>query len=169
MSRELGSDATPGYGRCVNPLRGPVGGPKPPADPSVGIAVWTGSTSFTYNCGSCITTTLSTRFTMSLSGAGATQFIPSTDLLGIDSLFDTSQSVVAEVTGDFGVNFLYEAYFGGSWQPVLDLFDSQQTDPGASVITDHGGSFYSTPVPEPSTALLLGLGLVGFAGRRRRR
>jgi hypothetical protein len=134
-------------------------------------ASWTGQTSFTHSCDTgCTTDLVNTRFTITLSGAGASAFFPSSDLLVLDAGFDTSQSVLTEVTGDFGVTFLYEVFFGGSWQPVFDLFDAEQTPPTSNlVVTSHGGSFYSTAVPEPGAALLVGLAVAAVLATRTRR
>ncbi len=55
---------------------------------------------------------------------------------------------------------------------TLDLFNSLSQNVGGGYIPVHLDYFeitleLSSPIPEPSTALLMGLGLAGLASRRR--
>jgi len=136
-----------------------------------GIAVWTGASDFT-TVTPAATTSIPVRFTASLQGPGATQFVLSNTLLTIDPTFDTSQSVVTEVIGDFSVNFLAEGFYGGTWTPINDLFDGQDTASGDQTNANFSTGFYSTAataVPEPSSALMLGLTCLTLTFRRCRR
>jgi len=113
------------------------------------MARWSGATPISYfdpNQG-LITTTLATRFTLrpfDLSG-GTPISITEASTLGIPQA-----GAVVRVTGNFTASLLMEAFFNGSWQPVLDLFDSLQTVQGTSVITSLSGGFFYTPPPEPT-------------------
>jgi hypothetical protein len=111
------------------------------------------------------------RLTVSLSGAGT--LVESTSLLGIDPTFDTSQGALVSIGGDVTVNLLVEGFSGGSWTPMVELFDNLATDPGQGTRSNFGGTFYSTApvstVPEPSRAILMiaGIGAMVMARRRR--
>lgn len=138
------------------------------SSPGSGIAVWTGNSDFTYNVPSAVTVNVPVRLTLTLGGAGASEFVESTTLLAIDPAFDTSQSVVAEVSGDFSINILAEAFKDGSWTPINDLFDAESTYESDGTRSSFGTTFYSTAVPEPMSAMLLALGGVALQLRRRR-
>ncbi len=61
--------------------------------------------------------------------------------------------------------------FAGQLSGQIDFSFFSQFDFSGPIVTTSGGTFSMIPNPEPSTGLLLGMGLVGLAlkGRRRAR
>ena len=72
-------------------------------------------------------------------------------------LFTVTGGAAADLWGDTGGVILHDHYFPGSF------------DDGWSSLFPVGTSDTGTPIPEPATMLLLGSGLIGLAGLRRKR
>jgi len=89
-------------------------------------AVFTGKTILPLQSGNV---EVNTRLTITLSGSIAS-WEEASVLCDYDPSFDTSIGVVAKVGGDFSATLLFEAYDNGSWQPAIDLFNTQHTQPG---------------------------------------
>lgn len=123
------------------------------SEPDNGVLRWTGSSPFTYWNGSTwITVTLPTRAT-------ATVF----DATGPIALISATEAGLAEQVGGlavleqdypssgaespFTVNILAQAQWQGNWMPILDLFNSQQTQDGVQGIFDFYHGFYYVPLP----------------------
>jgi hypothetical protein len=120
------------------------------SDLTNGIARWTGSTTISYvdSVQGTITTTLATRFTlrpMELTNATPISMTVASTL-GIPQA-----GAVVPVTGDFKANLLMEAFFDGSWQPVLDLYDNLHTLQTGGALTSFNGGFFYTPAAPTST------------------
>lgn len=84
--------------------------------------------------------------------------------------YGSANDVVVEVKGAYKVNLLMEADFPndggnntGGWMPVRLGFDAYDNGPGHWLDITTSNGFYYEPVPEPSTMILFGSGLVGFA------
>jgi hypothetical protein len=99
----------------------------------------------------------------------------------------TPNSSVATFQSITGLSFAYADFtsespnFGGTWlsiegnlaassPKVLDLYSYSTTAAVhlGTLTLDSGGTITFTPVPEPSTAALIGLGLLALKGMRRR-
>lgn len=133
------------------------------------VATWTGTTNLTWYGDKDGDQTFTwyqdpilTRLTVTLNGLN---FIDAKDY-GKSAL-----GALAPVTGDFSANLLFEAYFEGlsGWYPIitgLGLLPGITGIPGAADF--HGAFYHAAPVPIPGAALLLGSGLLGLAGLRRK-
>jgi len=125
-------------------------------------ATWTGSSTWSYFSGGQWhnNQAIDTRLTVTLS--------PSMSFVDADPL-GPSVGVLAQVTGDYTANLLFEACFFGTWRPVNVGYNMYQTPPGVQTGLDFSGGYYHTPVPIPDAALLFGSGLLGLLGIRRRK
>ncbi len=134
-------------------------------------ARWTGSSQIYARVSSSFNWyTVPVRFTMTLTGTGTSGFISATDLQSIDATFDNSIGVVAPITGDFSANFLYEAYWQGTWYSVDYLFDMLETSQSHHYNVSHGTGLYwteksipVTAIPEPLTCVLVAIGSIAVA------
>lgn len=104
--------------------------------------------------------------TVTVSG-GYNSWLPAASVPGLTAL-DPDIDAVVDITGglDFNLNFYAEANLPGiGWVPLNDV---QQPLPGGALTqTSVGTNWYGT-VPEPTTAMLIGIGLLGMAGAGRR-
>lgn len=111
-----------------------------------------------------------TRFLLKFSGAA----VPTTKALAGIASADTSEEV-AQITGNFSGNFVFEANTSGStWTPVLDFYNSAHcigVCNGVNTSADFG--FWSTAssgaTPEPRFYGLVMVGMIGLLALVRRR
>jgi VCBS repeat-containing protein len=111
-----------------------------------GLARWTGAASIDYWTGSAWTSSvLPTRFTISVTDS-TNNPIP---MVQASQVGIPGSGAVITVTGNFTANLLFEAYYSGSWQPALGLFNSLQTRPelDGRVLSQFSDAFYYTDVP----------------------
>ena len=126
------------------------------SDLMAGVLVWTGSSPFTYwddGTSGWVATTVPTRLTITVTDGLAT---------AIELLDPTLMGLPGEIGGlapitenypDGGANspftahLLAEAFFDGSWYPVLVLFDSYQNPVGHQAILDFWDGFYYVALP----------------------
>lgn len=106
--------------------------------------------------------------TVTLTGYGATPWSTAGSVENVATL-DSTIGAVANITPglDFTLNFLIEATLPGIG--VVPLNNVQQpAGPPFDLTQSSVGTAWFANVPEPGTATLMGLGLVGLASRRRR-
>ncbi|MBN1978929.1 MAG: tandem-95 repeat protein [Anaerolineae bacterium] len=111
-----------------------------------GLARWTGSAGITYWTGSAWTSpVLPTRFTIGVTDSSDNP-IP---MVQASQVGIPGSGAVITVTGNFTANLLFEAYYSGSWQPALSLFNSLHTRPelDGRVLSQFSDAFYYTDVP----------------------
>jgi hypothetical protein len=110
---------------------------------AMGVARWQGTADLTFwNVSDWDTLAVPTRFTITAT-VGATP-LPMTDGASVG---EAASGALVQVTGAFDVNLLAEAYYGSSWIPVVDLFDSVNTPPGHQVITNLYDGFFFEALP----------------------
>jgi len=142
-----------------------------------GIMRFTGSTNFTYQDPGTlnfVTETLDTRLTVHVyDGQGN---IPLADVTDPEINLAPEIGGIAPVNENYPtggtnspmtVNLLMEAFFNGSWQPVDDVFTSQNTPPTSEVVTSFLGGFYyqeSGGQTEPPNDQVLGPVLIPPGG-----
>jgi Ca2+-binding RTX toxin-like protein len=120
------------------------------SDLAHGVGIWTGSTLFTHEVGnSPVTDTLNTRMRLQVVDANGDPV----------ALVDTSADGAPEPAaaavvvagpglpaplGEFKATLFMEANFGGTWQPVTDLFNAQNTNQSKHAYTSFSGGFFHT-------------------------
>ena len=111
-----------------------------------GIARWTGvSRVFVASGNDFVPQTVEVRFTADTFGSAlvAASSVPDITVTG-------GVGAVLPVSGDFTVNWLFEAKFasGSTWMPLMDFYDGLETDPGREVrITFDSGFWYQELLP----------------------
>jgi hypothetical protein len=129
----------------------------------VGGGVWTGTSTIDLVVGG--PTSVDVRYTATIVMNGSA-FFDASEISASTSV----TPAVSEITGDpFKVNHLMEARFtsvGGAYTPLIEFFEAQTTASGNTVMSVQGGLYYT---PEPTTFLMLGLGMAGLAGMGSRR
>lgn len=111
------------------------------SDLEAGMARWMGAAEIELTTG---TTSLPTRFTLTADAP-----LHAEGAAGIEG-----PGALVPVAGPYTINLLLEALHGGSWQPVLDLYDSLNTVQGAEdVRISVGGGFYYHLNQAPEAAI----------------
>jgi hypothetical protein len=114
------------------------------AESTAGASVWVGEIPLTHVVGgSQRTDRVPVRLTIEPENGS---FIAASELLAVDDSFDTSIGQLYPVSGDFVLNFLYEANWGSSWRPAYDFYDEMNTPLAAELACAHSfnGVFYYT-------------------------
>jgi len=132
-------------------------------------AIWEGVTSYTSpggpgpaSCGSC-----PIRLVIDIGGLTGTPWLLEASVPGLTGLAPGVGAVVDITAGlDFVANLRVLADLGSGFTAINPVPQSASGGPWA--VSSISGGFYSN-IPEPSTALLVSLGLIGMGSRARRR
>jgi hypothetical protein len=126
---------------------------------NTGGYVWNSTTNWTFDSLNYGVVSAPTRFVLNFIGNAN----PTTKAMaGIASGDPTEE--VANITGNFQGNFVFEADYEGTWIPVLDFYNSAHCTADCGVDTSADFGFWSTQpaatVPEPRFYGFLMVGMI---------
>jgi hypothetical protein len=146
------------------------------SDLTTGTAVWAGNTVMGYrdSIGNWHYTTVYSRFTLTVTDLSNTA-MPLVDAASVGA--PTSANVVTKISDPTGfkANLLWTASLNNTtWTPAVTLFSSSPYDNHGTGDYTHcdttfNGGFYSSPVPEPSSLVVIITGLGALVGLRKRK
>jgi hypothetical protein len=129
--------------------------------------VWNSTANWTFDSLNDGVVNVPTRFVLNFAGNAN----PTTKAMAAIPSGDPAEEV-ANITGNFQGNFVFEADFQGTWRPVLDFYNSAHCISGCGVDTSADFGFWSTPpastVPEPRFYGFLMVGMITLIAMVRR-
>ena len=134
-----------------------------PTGPNTAVAIYNSTSNLVFNSGFGGTVNTPTQLVVTITGPNPAGALSTLSVGGLPGFGGGPQLVVpVDTTGSYTVNFEYEV--GGV--ALATFFENEHG--GGGLTTNSDGEFWYV-TPEPSSFLLMGTGLLGFAGILRSR